>query len=400
MSNNVNNDLEETLIDALAELKEDRVKMEKKVREKFWSEIDVPFTLHKGLSRYTKYELDSIRKRLGIKNASTLRKTELIASLQEKIPELLEDICLELDIERFNIIGKIARNGGYMAAPKLELDQLEYFRESGVIYTGSFKGKEILAIPEELIEPLFFLESSSKVKSIVRKNTEWIKLTRGLLYYYGTLNLSQLEKMLAEYTHETLDLIEYISVIHNANSYNEEITIDENGYSNFRVFDSNRVRQEHQKRDNLSFYPFTKEQLLEAGEPDFVDRNKIYTQFVGFLRKNYDLDRQEADELVEECVYATRIGDGPNDILHFLSARLEFDSMEAVQAVMDQLVNLMNNTREWFLKGYMSTELRGQESLQSLPTNNFTSKKRVKVGRNDPCPCGSGKKYKKCCGRL
>ncbi|HXK94534.1 MAG TPA: SEC-C metal-binding domain-containing protein, partial [bacterium] len=20
-------------------------------------------------------------------------------------------------------------------------------------------------------------------------------------------------------------------------------------------------------------------------------------------------------------------------------------------------------------------------------------------GRNDPCPCGSGKKYKKCCGR-
>ena len=22
-----------------------------------------------------------------------------------------------------------------------------------------------------------------------------------------------------------------------------------------------------------------------------------------------------------------------------------------------------------------------------------------KVGRNDPCPCGSGKKYKACCGR-
>jgi preprotein translocase subunit SecA len=25
-------------------------------------------------------------------------------------------------------------------------------------------------------------------------------------------------------------------------------------------------------------------------------------------------------------------------------------------------------------------------------------KKGVKVGRNDLCPCGSGKKYKKCCG--
>jgi preprotein translocase subunit SecA len=23
----------------------------------------------------------------------------------------------------------------------------------------------------------------------------------------------------------------------------------------------------------------------------------------------------------------------------------------------------------------------------------------MKVGRNDPCPCGSGKKYKECCGK-
>ncbi|WP_419785299.1 YchJ family protein [Pseudodesulfovibrio sp.] len=26
-------------------------------------------------------------------------------------------------------------------------------------------------------------------------------------------------------------------------------------------------------------------------------------------------------------------------------------------------------------------------------------RKGPKIGRNDPCPCGSGKKYKKCCGR-
>ncbi|WP_308772401.1 SEC-C metal-binding domain-containing protein, partial [uncultured Bilophila sp.] len=32
--------------------------------------------------------------------------------------------------------------------------------------------------------------------------------------------------------------------------------------------------------------------------------------------------------------------------------------------------------------------------------NGSTSKSRDenKPGRNDPCPCGSGKKYKKCCG--
>jgi preprotein translocase subunit SecA len=30
---------------------------------------------------------------------------------------------------------------------------------------------------------------------------------------------------------------------------------------------------------------------------------------------------------------------------------------------------------------------------------NKTIRKGKKVGRNDPCPCGSGKKYKKCCGK-
>src|SRR3712207_7812363 len=32
-------------------------------------------------------------------------------------------------------------------------------------------------------------------------------------------------------------------------------------------------------------------------------------------------------------------------------------------------------------------------------TTLFRSKTEQKVGRNDPCPCGSGKKYKKCHGR-
>lgn len=31
-------------------------------------------------------------------------------------------------------------------------------------------------------------------------------------------------------------------------------------------------------------------------------------------------------------------------------------------------------------------------------STNKTVRKGKKVGRNDPCPCGSGKKYKKCCG--
>ncbi len=39
---------------------------------------------------------------------------------------------------------------------------------------------------------------------------------------------------------------------------------------------------------------------------------------------------------------------------------------------------------------YVDGRVHGQEPYQ---------REQPKTGRNEPCPCGSGKKYKKCCGR-
>ena len=44
------------------------------------------------------------------------------------------------------------------------------------------------------------------------------------------------------------------------------------------------------------------------------------------------------------------------------------------------------------------TAQRKRELMKASRERNTVVKKE-KVGRNDPCPCGSGKKYKKCCGR-
>jgi len=41
---------------------------------------------------------------------------------------------------------------------------------------------------------------------------------------------------------------------------------------------------------------------------------------------------------------------------------------------------------------------RDQQSVQKIETTKPRDEAGQKVGRNDPCPCGSGKKYKKCCG--
>ena len=44
------------------------------------------------------------------------------------------------------------------------------------------------------------------------------------------------------------------------------------------------------------------------------------------------------------------------------------------------------------------TEERRKE-LYKEQKSSTTIVKGKKIGRNDPCPCGSGKKYKHCCGK-
>lgn len=41
---------------------------------------------------------------------------------------------------------------------------------------------------------------------------------------------------------------------------------------------------------------------------------------------------------------------------------------------------------------------RAQEAAAKNPDHKADSPLQKRIGRNDPCPCGSGKKYKKCCG--
>jgi len=45
-------------------------------------------------------------------------------------------------------------------------------------------------------------------------------------------------------------------------------------------------------------------------------------------------------------------------------------------------------------------QIEGQQpQLQQRPGKKVPVVVGPKIGRNDPCPCGSGKKYKKCCGK-
>lgn len=72
-----------------------------------------------------------------------------------------------------------------------------------------------------------------------------------------------------------------------------------------------------------------------------------------------------------------------------------------------------NNMLDWYYREYLnmptSMSVSAIKKLNRKHDRNLNdihnlferlhAPKKVKIGRNDPCHCGSGKKYKKCCGR-
>lgn len=64
--------------------------------------------------------------------------------------------------------------------------------------------------------------------------------------------------------------------------------------------------------------------------------------------------------------------------------------------------NMVAARADWLYELPQWKEIFSESELKKLykeQKESTTIRKGKKVGRNDPCPCGSGKKYKKCCGK-
>ena len=73
-----------------------------------------------------------------------------------------------------------------------------------------------------------------------------------------------------------------------------------------------------------------------------------------------------------------------------------------LQAVNEDIIKLLfhvrmesNIERKQVAKPVSASGGSSDGSLEAKPVVRSSPK----IGRNDPCPCGSGLKYKKCCGR-
>lgn len=381
-----------------------------KAMEKFWPQLTYPLTYADALGTLSKQQLTSIRTNLQISNLSSLNKQGLVEKLSELIPENINIATRCFDHNRWKLVQKIVKNDGIWDKPLLELQQYEYFRERGILFPSTVDGKQVVLMPSELVA---FLKEGNLIEeqSNVNRNTEWVRMTQGLLYYYGVLSVNELREFVSTEADGQLAVSDFMSFLIEASAYYDQIVID-NGDNNFvydyRAADPQAIMKERALRHDLDFCPFTKQQLVKAGEPDYVERSSQYMNLVRYVLDRYEIDREEADLMAEECVDATKNGASLASVIEIAKRFIDIPNMQTLTAITNLIVPLMNSTKQWAIKGHSPEELAAKRASVSMLLNGAPTKtvqadvidiqSKKKIGRNDPCLCGSGKKHKKCCG--
>ncbi|MDA3845407.1 MAG: SEC-C metal-binding domain-containing protein [Vallitaleaceae bacterium] len=170
-----------------------------------------------------------------------------------------------------------------------------------------------------------------------------------------------------------------------------------------------------------------------------------YKKLEVFLIKKMGINYEQAVTWCLQVWASSYEGNTPTDILKRMTeADISFDSDKVVNEFVGVLMNAYNNTRIKENRGHKPDELSNQLFKGGMPTivpgssnaaallkeagpqleamgfpidinggaetiqtsfypnglNGNSVKEDRKVYPNDPCPCGSGKKYKKCCGKF
>ena len=151
------------------------------------------------------------------------------------------------------------------------------------------------------------------------------------------------------------------------------------------------------------------------------DKTREGQQFwVGYFQKEkevYEKILAEPDQVVTGTVdelarkfdmpvnYFVGYLDGINDSLKTPNPIEEMDENTVVSLDYDMeklYYNMVACKAEWLYNLPQWDALLSKERRKELymeQKHSMSVVKPPKIGRNDPCPCGSGKKYKKCCGR-
>ncbi|MGO5073984.1 SEC-C metal-binding domain-containing protein [Clostridium sporogenes] len=357
------------------------------------------------LNNLTKSDLTDIRKSLDVKGASKLNKKELVHVLESELQNNLNEVISNIGFYEYIFLYRYFDEIEYINKNTNKFDNaINDLKKKGIIFQID-EDKNKVVIPEELkdnIKENFIEEEEFNLGFYISKDI--LKVVQVLLHYYGALSLEELYEII----HSMSSNLNY------GKDRNIEIEFDRSYLTNL-LSDNNRSYYGIKKQDNTYYVEdvINLSYVLQGHKAiQYLDYKELSISYIRkfnkeefyikpleklkkYMKENLNIKEEKLNELMYSISCLMKNAFSVDYIFEDIKGRIYLKKEEIERDIKDIITEINNNIQKWCLRGHSITEIKSKEDKIYEKVEKVNHK--GKIGRNDPCPCGSGKKYKKCC---
>lgn len=401
-----------------------------------------PITFREKMNMYDKESLKMFAADLWIRKVSQLNKADLIDRITEEFldPEKLFYRLAIFDDVAFKLIEEGSR--GYVDIPvghrlfdiACEMDEIEI---------ASFEGERFETLSD--VWETYEKEIAGDKFEAYRAKASWVwKCLRWAEYMYVFMPEYIFLKLVNTKKKMHMDVAELREIFGNFPDERVRTLRFEDAYIE-KTFIHNKQAAESLRRAqaNKEFYIPTADEVDEFFHTGALISKKPYQDMYKYLTQSIKIDKQEAEELLLDLWDKLTLEDDPHGAMQWFWDQFILPTEEQMRGIVSLYMPLSNSTNLLVNRGYapadmphpalkpgqMPTVVPGSSQAAKMLSDAMPELKKMginvdldsnaatvpvfgmpngtdgpvvstqkKIYPNDPCPCGSGKKYKKCCG--
>lgn len=351
------------------------------------------------LQAYEQEDLAFIAGELGISGADELDKQELAGRIAEEIlkPEVMEKELLRLNEWEFQAFEKAMKKGLFYVEEN-EWTDLEWASDIGYLAAYDDGYAEVPAEVSAVFENIFTPEFCA-----LQKKRSWLSACLVMVeYLYGTAPARVVYRMYRRRRECRVSFEEFIELFQSVPEEENLCALDGDRISLQGLLEEKEIyRMLLEYQGDREFYIPSEEEIVDCTYNGYPSQMPVYKRIGQFLEQELGMPADLAEAYLCEIYRVYYTGGLMSEAMEQLNKNgVIFETKDQAREMAELLADAYSKTRKVQLCGHAPEEERNPQfpgTFQSnMPVN---EEKNKKVYPNDPCPCGSGKKYKKCCGR-
>lgn len=356
---------------------------------------------------YKKTELTELAKIHELGGYSKFKKTELIDFLVSNL--LDRDVMCRcftfLSDETLEIIKKFSDHANYGLASEEEIETAIPLIEGG--YAGSH-GFDII-VPKDVAEACK-RNCDGEWKKLRREALELLYYLNGAAELYGICPIEKALEIYLKYTGKKIEELAVYDFCESVPVSERSFFIEGNCLVHMIFEDEDERERLEREQQGKEFYMPTKNEMVTLGKEGYLPFDESMKSLEAFLNIYWGDAPGIASGLCKYVQHLIRMGISQEEVWDDLEEKgilEELDDKTAEVTLHQLLAKAWQRTRKMRDRGTLPKGTARRERIHAVLSNSqegnsivkFPVDLNKKIYPNDPCPCGSGKKYKKCCGR-